>query len=600
LRGPQGALYGRNAVGGAINIISAKPTETFDAEVDGLTGDFGRWESDGHVSGPLGIANTDARISYQIKYFDGYTKNLYAGPEAPSRQDDLGADAFRAQTLTHLAGGGSFGVIFTHYLEQDAGPAMGVKPYDNIVYPSQALYGATPTPNPRYTYANVGANHINTSDLNLYFQQPLGRYNLSSVFNYRASERNWLYDCDGTSAIGCTETASTSSKEIYGDIHISSPDDDRLRWLIGATGMRFPQAQDIVVHAQSLESYFNPAAPTTAPFPLDVFDGGSVTTKSYAAYSDVRLRLNSIWAVTGQLRYSETTKSAVQHYIIPAFGIDSVDYIGPGSYLKNVSLPFKMLIEGQITPQALVYASYTTAEKDGAINLGLDQPTPVKKETVRNSEIGEKITFFDRRLAVNSALFVADYSDLQISQITVTSTILANAPRSKIKGAELEVVGIPVTDLQLSLNAGYLDAKFEEFSNSPTLPGLIPGPFENLAGHYLPYVAPISANADAAYKIALAGSYAASFDLQYSWHARVYFNEFNNYENSQGPVGLLNLSASLAPEAGPWRVYGYVHNLTDVTVATGSTIYSGPLGATKAVSFAPPRLFGIGASYSWR
>jgi outer membrane receptor protein involved in Fe transport len=599
LRGPQGALYGRNAVGGAINIISAKPTDTFHASVDALFGDYSRRESVGYVSGPLGFADTDARVSYQVKYVDGYTKNLLAGqPGVPDTLDDLRSNAFRVQTLTHLPGEGSLRFIFSHYLEADNGAALAVKPVPGVIYPAQAIFGDLPSADPRSTYANVGRNDISTSTFNMNYVQPLNKYTLTAIGNVRQSAHYFINDCDGTAANDCTYATQTSSHDYFGDVHVASPNEDRLRWLAGVTYLRFNQSQTNLVDFNSLLSYFVPGAPGNLPFPIDTITGGNLKTKSYAAYTELQFQLNSIWAVTGQVRYSETTKDAVQTDIIPAFGLNSTGYTGPGSHLKDSSVPFKLAVEGQLTPEALVYVSYTTAEKDGAINLGLEQALPIKKETIKSAEIGEKMTFLDRRLLVNGAIFDSDYYDLQISQIVTCCIVLSNAPKSNIKGAELEVVGVPAPGLQLSLNAGYLDAVFKKFSNGATIPGLSVGPIQNLAGNQLPNVSKVTINADAAYKFEAIPGYATSLEIQYSWHDRVYFNEFNTDLN-QKPVGVLNLFASLSPEHGPWKFYGYVHNVTNETVAVGATVYSGPLGATRAISYAPPRLFGIGASYSW-
>src|SRR6185369_3735173 len=79
LRGPQGALYGRNATGGAMNIISNTPTSEFRGQVGVLFGDYGRKETEAFISGPLGGSGTRARLSYQVKKLDGFTENQLVG-----------------------------------------------------------------------------------------------------------------------------------------------------------------------------------------------------------------------------------------------------------------------------------------------------------------------------------------------------------------------------------------------------------------------------------------------------------------------------------------------------------------------------------------
>lgn len=606
LSGPQGALYGRNAVGGAINVISAKPTDSFHAGIDLVGGDYGRVNSEGYISGPLGVANTSVRVSFQSQSFDGYTRNRLAGrqfdgdgPTAPGRFDDQHTEAFRVQSLTNLPTQGTLRIIVSHYHEADNGAGLAIRPQPGIVYPAQAISGDVPSSDPRSVYANVGSYGLDVSTANISLTQPVGPDTLTVLANYRDGHQTFLNDCDGTPADACTYYRDTHSQDYFADIHIASPNGDRLRWLVGASFLRFIQSQYTQVVYDSLASYFVPGSPASEAFPLDSVDGGRLHVTSYAAYADLHIQLTPVWAATGQVRYSETTKDADQFLILPQFGLNITGYTGPGSSLKNTSLPFKLGIEGQLTPQALVYASYTTAEKDGAINLGSIQPAPVKPETVRSLEIGEKASFLDHRLQVNSAIFDSDYDQLQISHVFNTSVILANAPKASIKGGEIEIVAAPLPGLQLGFNGGYLDAKFKEFSNGRVLPGAATGPLIDLTGHDLPYVSPVTLNFDGAYKFSVGHGYSAAVDVQYSWHDRVYFNEFNDADNSQKAVGLVNLQGSISPDGGPWKLYAYVHNLTNETVITGTTIYAASLGAERAVSYAPPRVFAVGASYKW-
>ena len=123
LRGPQGALYGRNATGGAMNLISARPTQGFKAQFGAALGQYGRRESEGFISGGLGFANTSARLSYQVKELGGYIVNQLAGVRSgpvlagglntvgPDRLDDLSSQALRLQTLTDLGKSGTLRFI---------------------------------------------------------------------------------------------------------------------------------------------------------------------------------------------------------------------------------------------------------------------------------------------------------------------------------------------------------------------------------------------------------------------------------------------------------------------------------------------------------
>ncbi|MGA0600255.1 TonB-dependent receptor [Caulobacter sp. KR2-114] len=601
LRGPQGALYGRNAVGGALNIISARPTDSFQGRVDAIVGDYGRRESEGFVSGPLiagaaGEGGVDARLSYQVRHLDGYTRNLLAGQAgAPARLDDLDAQAVRGQISAKLPGGGRLNLLASYYHQDDAGPALAVVPVAGFTYPTQLIFGLAPSTDPRAVYADVGIDRLKVATVQLSYVQPIGEASLTALVNYRHGRQYFLNDCDGTAAEGCRYSTATHSDDVYAETYLTSPGGGRLRWTLGATGLRFDQGQSVEVPWQTSAAWLG-AGGASDPFFIDYIGGGTLAVRSAAIYADLRYQLTPVWAVSAQARYSETTKRAVEFQTIASFG---VDVSGFRNRLKNTSAPFKVAIEGRLAPDVLVYASYATAYKDGAINIGALQTTAVRPEQVRSWEIGEKASFLDRRLQVNAAIFDSRYRDLQIAQVVGTIATLANAPRSRIRGGEIEAVALPARGLRLSASLGYLDARFEQFSNSQTIPGAVSGPLQNLAGNRLPYVPSTTVNLDVQYGFTLGAGLRSTLDAQYAWRSRTYFNEFDDPANAAPAGGVLNLAASIGPERGPWRLYGYVHNLADRTYQTGSTIYSGLLGGEKAVNYAPPRNFALGISYSF-
>ena len=595
IKGPQGALYGRNATGGAITIASARPTSILSGKISATLGDYAERDTEGYISGPLGVANTDARLSYQVRHHAGYVRNQLAGtPGAPSSLDDLDSQAARIQTLTHFAGGGSLRALFSYYQQKDNGDALAVTPTPGIAYAVETLYGAVPGSDPYSVQANVGSNRIKVYTGNLELLQPIGRANLTVTGNYRRSEQNFLNDCDGTRINNCRYFRTNTSDDYFLDTHVAGPDDVPLRWLVGATYLKFDIDQLNVVNFPFPLSYLNPAAPPTVPFGFVVTAGGRINVESYAAYADLRLRLSEVWSVTAQARYSSTKKTANELLLIPDFATNIPAF---PSRAKTERVPYKVAVQGQLTPDILVYANYATAYKDAAINLGALQATPIRPESVRNVEAGFKTSFLDRRMQINGAVFDNRYVDLQISQLAGTVIALANVPRSRITGAELEIVAAPATGLRLNASFGYLDAKLNQFTNSRILPGLAGGPPLDLSGKRLPYVAGFSAVVGADYSFTPVAGYDARLGANYSYQSRTYFTEFNDAYNSQAPVGVFDISASIGQQDKGWQVFGYVRNLTDQIVRTGSTTYSGLIGGARAVSYAPPRHFGVGAAY---
>lgn len=605
LRGPQGGLYGRNATGGSINIISAKPTSEKSGRLSVLAGDYGRLESEGFVSGPLGVANTDFRLSYQTHSLDGFVRNLYKPKTgepgfgaAPDRLDDKKSDAVRLQTATKLDTGGTLAIIVNHFREADSGAALAVVPFRGYIYPAQHLYGLVPSSDPRNVTVNEGYNKIRLTNVNVNLDQPIGDGVLTITGNYRRSARDFLNDCDGTPADSCSFRLNTSSNDYFGDIHYASSSAGAFRSIVGATYTSFRQNQFSAVPFEFPTFYLTGNRADTAAFPFPTESGGTLRSKSWAVYGDARYALTDIWSLVGQARYSSTKKKALENLKLATFGVDVSD---SPNQAENSGVPFKLGFEGQLTNAVLVYGNYSTGLKDAAINLGLLQTTPVAKETVRSVELGFKSTFFNRRLKVNAAAFNSDYNNLQISQLKGVSAALVNAPKAQIKGAELEVVAEPVSGLRFNASIGFLDPKLKRFENTPNVPAdFIPQPvIQTLDGNQLPYVAKRNINLGASYRFNPTEGTSMTLGGNYYHQSRIFFNEFNTLDNSQEPVGRLDLSASIGPSHGQWQVYGYIRNATNETVVGGTTIYAGLLAAEKGVSYAPPRYFGLGFSYNF-
>lgn len=596
LRGPQGALYGRNAVGGAVNVISAKPGSTSEGRVDAVVGDYGRFESEGFFTGPL-TDGVEGRLAYQVRKFDGYTKNQLGGRlGGPDRFDDQDSYGVRGQLAFDLPSEGRINLLASWYREDPNGPSLSVVSVPGFVYPAEALFGERPTNSPRSIKATVGSTELEVATFNASLVQPVGRNTLTATVNYRDGLQDFLNDCDGVQAEACRYSTHTSSQDYYAEAYLASPGEDRVRWIVGGAYVRFNQSQNVQVPWQTLAAYLVPGTPTNVPFLIHYDAGGKLDVESLAAYADLRFQLNETWALLGQARYSKTTKRSAEYQFIPSFGVNVASF---RNRLKNTHTPFKVGIEGKLAPDALVYASYATANKDGAINIGALQTSPVKPEEVQTWEVGEKASFFGRRLQVNGAIFSSQYDNLQITQVIGTIAVLANVPKSTIKGAELEVVAQPVAGLRLGAGVGYIDGTFDEFTNARTVPGLVPAPPSDLSGNQVPNISKWSVTLDGQYRFSPVSGYDVTVGAQYAWRSRIYFNEFNERGNSQGAGGILNLSASLTPHDGPWRVYGYVTNIFDRTYQVGTTIYSGLLGGEKAVNYAPPRNFAVGVSYAF-
>jgi outer membrane receptor protein involved in Fe transport len=333
LRGPQGALYGRNATGGAVNIISARPTPTWQARLGALVGNYGRLESEGYLSGPLGASGTSVRLSYQVKEVDGYTDNPLAGQRGtpvvaglpattgPDKLDDLSSRAVRLQSLSDFGAGGTLRLIAGFYRQDDAGPSSAVllEPFMN----SGLLFNAFPSTDPRVVKSHGSENRVDVDSFIATYEVPVGRNTLHVTASHRKSDTFHDYDGDVTEGPAVWTRFDTRSTDKAIDVHLASEDGAVFQWLAGFTALRFDQSQDVRVSAQVPLGFLVPGAPLNVPFPggVDVLLGGKVRARSEAFYVDGRYALSPQWAILGGVRYNRDKKEADEYQSIAAFGL---------------------------------------------------------------------------------------------------------------------------------------------------------------------------------------------------------------------------------------------------------------------------------------
>ncbi len=605
LRGPQGALYGRNATGGAMNILSAQPTDTFTGQVGVLLGDYGRRESEGFVSGPI-TGSTNMRLSYQVKALDGFARNQLAGQNfgpvlpggpntaGPGALDDLGSQALRLQSATDLGQGAGLRVIAGYYRQSDNGPGNAVLVEPTPMIP-QLLFGATPSTDPRSVKSQGASNKIDVNTLQAIYDQPVGANQLTVVASWRKSSAVTLADGDMTEAPVATTQFKTSSTDASIDAHLASEDKGPLTWLVGASYLQFDQSQDVDVAAQVPVGFLVPGAPFTVPVPggVEFLLGGNLRARSTAVYGGMRYALTPRLALLGGLRFSQESKSADEYQKIAAFGINTT-----GSPSANwSSVPGSLGLEYQVDADTLAYGKLSHGFKAGAVNLGAVQPSPVKPETVTSLEVGLKTSFANKRGSFALALFGSDYKDMQVVQIGQASPILANAAGARITGLEMETVYKPVSSVTLGAGLGLMDPRYTDFINIDQRHNPL-GPAVNTSGNQLANVSKSQLSLNAEWVQNLDG-YRASYRVDYVWRDRFFFTEFNTADAMQEAYGLLNLSASLRPSQGRWKLYGYVKNANNVTALSSMSISSPVLGSARTVNYVPPRYVGVGVTYDF-
>lgn len=505
LRGPQGTLFGKNTIGGAIVLTSRRPSDAFELVAEATTGRYNR--ADGRVT--LNVPAADwlkLRFSGSVQTRDGYVRRLFDG----GRQGNKNSLSGRFQALVEPTE--SFSLLLsvdgTRTREQTIGTTL-LAVDENAQFPffhnkivNAAVCGPPGTPTPKndvcYTDRWITGDPYSTwsggpnySDLDLWgvsltAQYDFGSATLKSITAYRKLDSRFYLDVDQSPRI-IDETANDYSQEQFSqEFQIAGiAFDARLNYLVGLYYLK-----EKGVDLNDLTFVI-----------ADFLSGGRVDNDSYAAFAQATFRVTEQFGVTLGGRYtSEKKRFAPDQAILadrtgggllllsrcfvrpvpvvpPQPGCTADPALNPNG---NLILPTEerevsaeeftpaVTLDYKVTDDILAYASYSRGFKSGGFTQRVFPPEPVTPsfdpEFVDSYEIGLKTQLFDRRVRLNLAAFHADYDDLQITVADGIAPKVRNAGRARIRGFEAELEIAATDRLRLQGGVGYTDAEYRQIS----------------------------------------------------------------------------------------------------------------------------------------
>jgi len=612
LRGPQGTLFGRNATGGAVNLIPKTPTASFEAGFDAAVGvDPKMIRSSGFVSGPLtSDGKLLGRVAVMQDWNQGFTRNGNPalkgqdGPAdaAPRRLDNLDASAIRAQLEWRPTEDFSARLSAELQRENDNGPAAFVLGVPDPGQPLPIFIQGLPTGDParRIAYANLGAKDLDATMVNLVTDASLAGGDLKTTLSYAHSANQTLQDGDGTS-FDFTHTGYRDvATQYFAEVLYASDPTRHLTYVVGANVFDARQTQNVAVPIAGLATgqdlngdgavdtlFDGRVLPTGDLVPVTVSLGGTIKTQSYAAFAHAQYEILPGAKVFVGGRYSHDEKKVDEYN----------NFLGAGSQQKSWSkFTYEAGLTYDFSSRITGYAKYATGFKSGGYGVGSRGPA-VDPEINANYEAGLKGAYLDGRLQANLAAFHMKYDDLQVSQVIGAASTLSNAAKATIDGAEVELAVRPGDRLRIDLSGAYTDARFDAFltqdSARPYL-GLM-----NLAGNRLPQAPKWSGSAGVYYDTpAPLGTVTVA--ARYDWKSRMYFSEFNTAISSQKAVGRLDLSLAYKTDDGRWTASLFATNVTDEQIKNNVLIVSAVLGSLADANYRPGRQIGVSLGYRFR
>lgn len=577
VRGPQGTLYGRNATGGAVNLISQAPTDKLSGYLDTTVGNYNQRDITGAISGPLTADGTlKARLAVNFARHDGYGRNVTNGEEL----DDQNYQSGRLTLQWDPSATISMRLIGEYFNEKDNAfftNAFGAYPGfsltgkglgGNAVINSRNVASAIQGPvNNRRGFA---LTHVASVDMG-------GGLSLQTTTGYRYFRRKNLVDIDNTDLVLADGSGNGDGYEFEKTRQFSE------EVQLSYKGGGLDAVAGIFYYHQNLQN--------DTYFPFSLFgpgllydETGVMKINAYAGYAQATYTVVPHVRLTGGVRYSVERRNTDGIF----YGVGAPPAAAADGKTWKSFTP-KGGIEVDLAKDTMVYASVTKGFKSGTFNVGQINP-PINPEKITAYEAGIKARLFDRHLDLTAAGFIYDFKDLQVTKIIGISQQTVNAAKAKIRGLEFSARARLNDMFSLDGDLTYLDPKFTEFVSINPLTGVLPG--DNLTGNQLPGATKWAANASA--EIQLPVSDAGTLKLRggISYRSRVFFNEFNNALNQPGNT---KVDASLRFDSANdhWYVSVWGKNLANKLVIGAQTMGVGAFGFPVYGGYEAPRTFGV-------
>lgn len=617
LKGPQGTLYGRNATGGAINFIAAKPSKEFELQGSMSYGSFNTLRGEAAVGGPLSDS-VRFRLSGTGTTSDGYVVNLLNG----NRENGQGSFAVRGQFAVDASDtfdvllnvhGGKVNVRAPQYRSLGIlDPASG---FTTVCAPDAILANQCGnalgyvSPAGFYDGAYDRSEKLNVENLgtSLRLNWRLGGVNLTSISAYDYSNKLHREDTDASPLAILSIDYGVRSDTFTQELRLSGSG-DRINWVFGGYYLNEVLKQNQTADLFRELRFLTPGggadtsgASTGGAPVLFARTLNRQTTEAAAVFGQIDYQLTPKLGVTLGGRYNYERK----HFLASAqFEDSTIDGTPiPGGILplyafdnrksfENVS--FKLGLDYDLADDVMAYASVSTGFKSGGFNggfLSFDpaeaavQAQPFDAETLTAYEIGLKSRLFDRHLRFNAAAFLYDYKDLQLYTLvntgTIPLTLLDNAANARIYGAEFEVVAKPAPHLTATFNLGLLHSEIRNFSSGGT----------SFAGNRLALSPEVTFSGQIDYDIPVSSGMSLNFQPSFSYRSSQFFSADNSPLLMQHGYWLLDGRIALKSNDGHWELAVFGRNLTEqkyVNFATDLTDFG-----TIEQFTGEPRTFGF-------
>ena len=590
LRGPQGTIFGKNVVGGAINMISAKPTQEFDAGGSVALGNYSSINAEAFVSIPVN-EKVGVRLAVLHEKNDGYAENLVRN----EKMEDIDSTAVRGVLAWEMASNLNL-TLTADYSKSDSGGSARHAVDDPNVPGFGFITPNLPSQDPRTNFSPYEqyANR-ETSGVSARLEWELGNMSLIYLAGLRNGEGRVRWTQAGVgSPPSITDSTLTQYEKYTGitqELRLQSDPDKRLRW---ATGLYYLN-EKVDRNSRNTAISFLPGGPGST---RDTLDGdnqyvASSTTNSYGIFGDLEYDLlpNLTLSVGG--RYTTDEKELNSRAEILSLGKPG-DLYSPAPLKEEYDISPsqdwseftpRVGLQWKANDDILVYGSYSTGYKGGGWQGAAPDAVAASKsydpEHATSWEVGIKADWLNGRLRTNLAAFRTDFEDLQVELLDDVSLtlVVANAADAVIQGLEFEVKARATHWLTLSASGSLIDAEYEEYID--------PLRGTDYSGHRIQRTPEYQYSVGADVNLPINDKLNFIASGNYAYQDMMFWGPEST--NREAGYGQMNGRIGVASEDGRWSLTVWGRNMGDTLYRT-SVI---PFVGDEVSLFGAPKTYGV-------
>lgn len=585
LYGPQGTLYGRNAVGGAINVVTLSPKQEPDAALTATYGSYEREAVSGYVSG--GVTSSLALGLYASETY-GDTYFHFFSPVTNQPTKDKSADVRLKAVWTPTS---TTRVTATAEYQYTSNVDVAVLRQAQANATGFVVGHAPVQIQPYVIQANSPAvQNVQRYVGELQAEQDFPWATLVSITGYQRAGIYQTNDSDATSAfLAAGGTINPDISDFSEELRLQSRDGSKIQWVGG------------LFYDQDHEG-MDPLPKRTPALIINLYVPIHFETKAVFAQTTIPLIYG--FKVTLGARYNEDTSKRLPGDTFTASqatGAVISNVPTGGALAKWDSFTPKVTLEYQAGP-LLAYFTYAKGFKAGQYNPSLaTNLTPAAPEKLTDFEGGAKVDLFDRRLRIDGSVFHYDYTDLQVTQLINTSVGLVpftdNAARAEIYGGDITVAALLARGLTVSDGLSYTHGVYTSY---PDAQAQVPAAVGNKSiqvdatGNFIQRTPKWTNSLTVSYERTLFNAGSAFGNLTWAYNSGFPWDASGLY--SQKAYNVLNASVGYNFPGRHFSVSLWVTNLTNELYEN----YEVPNSLGTYAVDAPPRMYGVTLSYKLR